>query len=248
MSATNDPAPASGASLPSASSSALGPSSTTPVISTVGDSAVPSTVGTQVGEEQVARGAFVVLEGLDRSGKTTQVKLLQSRLIEAGRRVQLMRFPGEFRSLFCFGGGVFTMDRGRRLVRDTWIVPDAPDGTVSQGVEGSRSGPMKEAAQVRSALPSKIRAQEGASTILYLHMLASPTVTSPPGLIGPVEAIPLTSIPRPHNPHGPDNKSVPLLLSHPPRPVDPPPLHRQQVGGGPQHRRAPGAGRHRRLR
>lgn len=43
----------------------------------------------------VARGAFVVLEGLDRSGKTTQVKLLQSRLIEAGRRVQLMRFPGE---------------------------------------------------------------------------------------------------------------------------------------------------------
>lgn len=42
-----------------------------------------------------ARGAFVVLEGLDRSGKTTQVKLLQSRLIEAGRRVQLMRFPGE---------------------------------------------------------------------------------------------------------------------------------------------------------
>lgn len=43
----------------------------------------------------MARGAFVVLEGLDRSGKTTQVKLLQSRLIEAGRRVQLMRFPGE---------------------------------------------------------------------------------------------------------------------------------------------------------
>ncbi|KAH8775291.1 putative thymidylate kinase [Diaporthe sp. PMI_573] len=39
------------------------------------------------------RGAFVVLEGMDRSGKTTQVKLLQSRLIEAGRRVQLMRFP-----------------------------------------------------------------------------------------------------------------------------------------------------------
>lgn len=95
MSTTNDPAPAPGASLPSASSSALGPSSTTPVISTVGDATVPSTVGGQVGEEQVARGAFVVLEGLDRSGKTTQVKLLQSRLIEAGRRVQLMRFPGE---------------------------------------------------------------------------------------------------------------------------------------------------------
>lgn len=99
MSATNDPAPApagaAGASLPpGASSSALG-AATTPVISTVGDAAVASTVGAQGGEEQVARGAFVVLEGLDRSGKTTQVKLLQSRLIEAGRRVQLMRFPGE---------------------------------------------------------------------------------------------------------------------------------------------------------
>ncbi|KAI7776070.1 thymidylate kinase [Diaporthe eres] len=101
MSATNDPAPAptpgtaaaaSATSLPNASS-ALGSSpATTPVISTVGDAAVPSTVGAQEGPA-VARGAFVVLEGLDRSGKTTQVKLLQSRLIEAGRRVQLMRFP-----------------------------------------------------------------------------------------------------------------------------------------------------------
>jgi dTMP kinase len=43
-----------------------------------------------------ARGAFIVLEGMDRSGKTTQVKLLESRLVEAGRRVHLMRFPGEF--------------------------------------------------------------------------------------------------------------------------------------------------------
>lgn len=57
------------------------------MISNAGDAAVASTA---------VRGAFVVLEGLDRSGKTTQVKLLQSRLIEAGRRVQLMRFPGEF--------------------------------------------------------------------------------------------------------------------------------------------------------
>lgn len=112
MSATNDPAPApagaAGASLPSASSSALG--SATPVISTVGDLTVPSTVGAQGGEEQVARGAFVVLEGLDRSGKTTQVKLLQSRLIEAGRRVQLMRFPGELLGLLSYGGDVFIMD------------------------------------------------------------------------------------------------------------------------------------------
>ncbi|KAG5981217.1 hypothetical protein E4U55_003176 [Claviceps digitariae] len=39
------------------------------------------------------RGAFLVLEGLDRSGKTTQVKLLEQRLVEAGRPVETMRFP-----------------------------------------------------------------------------------------------------------------------------------------------------------
>lgn len=124
MDATNHtaPAPAPGAAaapappLPDASSG-LGPSSTaaaaTPVVSTVGDATAPLTAGSH-GEEQVgpavARGAFVVLEGLDRSGKTTQVKLLQSRLIEAGRRVQLMRFPGELLRLFCSNGNVPAMD------------------------------------------------------------------------------------------------------------------------------------------
>ncbi|KFH42126.1 Thymidylate kinase-like protein [Hapsidospora chrysogenum ATCC 11550] len=39
------------------------------------------------------RGAFIVLEGLDRSGKTTQVKLLEQRFVEAGRPVKMMRFP-----------------------------------------------------------------------------------------------------------------------------------------------------------
>lgn len=64
-------------------------------MSTTNDRA-PAQGGEQQGGAGVARGAFVVLEGLDRSGKTTQVKLLQSRLVEAGKRVQLMRFPGEF--------------------------------------------------------------------------------------------------------------------------------------------------------
>lgn len=41
------------------------------------------------------RGALIVLEGLDRSGKTTQAKLLEQRLVEEGRPVKLMRFPGE---------------------------------------------------------------------------------------------------------------------------------------------------------
>lgn len=47
------------------------------------------------GEVAPARGAFIVLEGLDRSGKTTQAKLLEQRFVEEGRPVKLMRFPGE---------------------------------------------------------------------------------------------------------------------------------------------------------
>lgn len=47
------------------------------------------------------RGALVALEGLDRSGKTTQVKLLEQRFVEAGREVKVMRFPG--RSIFSGG-------------------------------------------------------------------------------------------------------------------------------------------------
>ncbi|KHN98399.1 Thymidylate kinase [Metarhizium album ARSEF 1941] len=39
------------------------------------------------------RGAFIVLEGLDRSGKTTQVKLLEQRFVEQGSRVRAVRFP-----------------------------------------------------------------------------------------------------------------------------------------------------------
>lgn len=46
--------------------------------------------------EQKKRGAFIVLEGLDRSGKTTQVKLLADRITEQGNVVKLMRFPGDF--------------------------------------------------------------------------------------------------------------------------------------------------------
>lgn len=48
------------------------------------------------GQKEKKRGAFIVLEGLDRSGKTTQVKLLQARLVEAGDEVCVMRFPGGF--------------------------------------------------------------------------------------------------------------------------------------------------------
>lgn len=40
------------------------------------------------------RGAFIVVEGLDRSGKTTQCARLHARLLAAGVAVELLRFPG----------------------------------------------------------------------------------------------------------------------------------------------------------
>lgn len=39
------------------------------------------------------RGAFVLLEGVDRCGKTTQCKLLLNRLVAAGLAAAAMRFP-----------------------------------------------------------------------------------------------------------------------------------------------------------
>jgi dTMP kinase len=40
------------------------------------------------------RGLFIVLEGLDRSGKSTQVDRLLDRLNRDGRRAVLQKFPG----------------------------------------------------------------------------------------------------------------------------------------------------------
>ncbi|KAJ4487886.1 thymidylate kinase [Lentinula aciculospora] len=39
------------------------------------------------------RGAFVVVEGLDRSGKTTQTDILRQRIQEAGKEVACVKFP-----------------------------------------------------------------------------------------------------------------------------------------------------------
>lgn len=41
------------------------------------------------------RGAFIVFEGLDRCGKTTQVDQLAERLRREGRQVRCCKFPGE---------------------------------------------------------------------------------------------------------------------------------------------------------
>ncbi|KAF7332575.1 Thymidylate kinase [Mycena kentingensis (nom. inval.)] len=44
-------------------------------------------------DESSMRGAFIVVEGLDRSGKTTQVTALKSKLETAGVPVRLLKFP-----------------------------------------------------------------------------------------------------------------------------------------------------------
>jgi dTMP kinase len=41
------------------------------------------------------RGALIVVEGLDRSGKSTQTKRIGSALIKEGYKVKLQRFPGK---------------------------------------------------------------------------------------------------------------------------------------------------------
>ncbi|KAL3423120.1 thymidylate kinase [Phlyctema vagabunda] len=43
--------------------------------------------------KSINRGAFIVVEGLDRTGKTTQVQKLADALHASGRNVKAMRFP-----------------------------------------------------------------------------------------------------------------------------------------------------------
>jgi dTMP kinase len=54
------------------------------------------------------RGLFIVLEGLDRSGKSTQVQRLLDRFNNDGRRAVLQKFPGTSRLVLIF---VLTPDR-----------------------------------------------------------------------------------------------------------------------------------------
>ena len=42
----------------------------------------------------VRRGCLIVVEGLDRSGKTTQCELLQKTLRAQGHKVRYVKFPG----------------------------------------------------------------------------------------------------------------------------------------------------------
>jgi len=44
----------------------------------------------------VQRGLFIVVEGCDRSGKSTQCENLVNRLQQAGHNTELVKFPGKF--------------------------------------------------------------------------------------------------------------------------------------------------------
>lgn len=46
----------------------------------------------------MARGALILIEGVDRAGKTTQTELLLDNLKKRGRSVELIKFPGRFLS------------------------------------------------------------------------------------------------------------------------------------------------------
>jgi adenylylsulfate kinase-like enzyme len=51
--------------------------------------------------EIMTRGAFIVVEGLDRSGKSTQTAALCDRIASLGKSVKLYKFPGEHIGLEC---------------------------------------------------------------------------------------------------------------------------------------------------
>lgn len=51
--------------------------------------------GAAVPPDSASRGALIVFEGVDRSGKTTQARLLAERLAQNGVKAKFMCFPGE---------------------------------------------------------------------------------------------------------------------------------------------------------
>ena len=44
--------------------------------------------------KHIVRGALIVIEGVDRSGKTTQSAMLTKKLVSDGITAELLKFPG----------------------------------------------------------------------------------------------------------------------------------------------------------
>lgn len=69
------------------------------------------------------RGALIVLEGVDKAGKTTQCKKLVQALQQSGRPAEMMRFPGEA-GYFLLGANVSI------TLIVVWVVPFSPSAVV----------------------------------------------------------------------------------------------------------------------
>lgn len=80
----------------------------------IASSSSPKPAANEASTTSTKRGAFIVLEGLDRSGKTTQAKLLEQRFVEEGRPVKVMRFPGESGTRRGSGGRWLTRPHDRQ--------------------------------------------------------------------------------------------------------------------------------------
>lgn len=81
------------------------------------------------------RGAFILFEGVDRCGKTTQANLLVESLKDAGHDACFMRFPGEpfaSRRCCCAGG------RSHKYRRDTY---DAQPSVAASEVQATHTEP-----------------------------------------------------------------------------------------------------------
>lgn len=60
--------------------------------------------------DSMVRGAMIVIEGLDRSGKSTQCELLCRSLEKEGHRVKRMRFPGKIIQLVSLSWEYYSYD------------------------------------------------------------------------------------------------------------------------------------------
>ncbi|RFU30708.1 hypothetical protein B7463_g5599, partial [Scytalidium lignicola] len=72
----------------------------------------------------ITRGAFIVIEGLDRAGKTTQVKTLADELYSSGRNVKTIRFPAKGYTIICdryyYSGIVYSAAKQNQALSLAW--------------------------------------------------------------------------------------------------------------------------------
>jgi Thymidylate kinase len=74
-----------------------------------GTNNMSTSAASDVPSESTKRGAFILFEGVDRCGKTTQCKLLLERLRAEGHDAVQMRFPGTRYAASSARNGVFLL-------------------------------------------------------------------------------------------------------------------------------------------